>query len=173
MDKLDEIAYIKVKARPQQVFWSLNGYYQAPSTIVHPSDVTVVRKRDTVWIQESGLPAHLPANRHYNENIADVDTVVQDEGGNWTWASSPDPSCRQPNMWKCAMCAQHRFMDCSCGVETMCGAYVTRMLTVAESPCVHLEPDPSFVCKACQPARRPWGAAPSFSVQSPGQTSKA
>ena len=171
MDKLDEIAYIKVKTRPPPLLWTLDGYSHAPSTFVHPSDIEVVRKRDLAWVREAQIPLHIPAGLYYNENIDSADTMIQDQGGNWLWTSSPEPEYRQPTVWKCRQCAMYRVMDCSCSTETSGNGWIRRTLSEKESPCIHRSQDPQFVCRACRgnDDRQPWG----INAKSPGRTSKA
>jgi hypothetical protein len=166
MDKpfnLDDIAYIKVK-KPEVQYWGHGGFggreFAAPM-LVRPEDITVVWKSELVWVREEERGPLIPADKYYNQNIDAYDTMHQDEGGRWVWTKSPGPTCRQPTIWTCTQCSQHKVMDCSCGIQTLAGLYVTRILEESEYTCTHKVQDPQFVCRACSgevAERVPWGA---------------
>jgi hypothetical protein len=135
------IAYIKVKIRTEPLYyWGLDGNVYGPSILVHPDDVTLVKKSDLAYICESEVSPFNPARPWYNINNDDWDSVEREVDGRWKWTSTPGRGARRPNVWICTVCAQPKVMDCLCGYNNNTGKY----------SCIHKQQDPAFQCRSCK-----------------------
>jgi len=171
---LDDIAYIKVKKPENSVNYyrfGLNDNTYAPSIMVRPEDVTIVKKSDlahvsatpqwgylsrdnrTICLGALGFVSEarqLPDGRWYNENIDRGDTIERDGEGKWRWTASPGEQCDQPNVWHCVVCAQPKVIECSCGYKTFHGLYVVSKLKPHEYQCIHRQQEDGFQCCNCK-----------------------
>jgi hypothetical protein len=157
-DPLKDVAYIVVKRSQQSTLYQPTVWYghpgvtYAPSIIVRPEDIEVVRKQDLASTNPGVATEDFSAHdgRWYNINRDMSDTIERDPEGKWQWTNTPGPGCRQPNVWICSMCERHCVMTCACGyVMGWGGTIVSRTMDPHEYQCVHLTQDPDFVCRVC------------------------